>query len=628
MSTINILSREISELIAAGEVIERPASVIKELVENSIDAGAKHITVEIKNGGTTYMRVTDDGGGMSFEDVPTAFLRHATSKIFTKDDLDNINTLGFRGEALASVAAVGKVELMTKQKSDTYGTLYSIAGSEKISHEKSGCPDGTTIVIRDLFYNVPARAKFMKKDVTEANAISNIMQKITLSHPDVTFKMIRDNRIEFNSAGDGELYSAVYAVYGKDFARDLLPVDYEYNGIHISGYAVKPLYSRSNRTFQNFFVNGRYIHSKLCSAALENAYANMVMTGKFPSCVLMIDMSPHDMDVNIHPSKAEVRFTDEKRVTDALYFAVKNALMSDGLVYEFQIKQNQEWKSPVAEETVEAVQQEIIFNPIENTEEKKLTEIPEKTEQVLSEVHAEKETAKLVSEPVRTVNKPITENFRYINPENFEKPAEPVEVPHETAEPSEVKKPDVKIIGEAFGLYILAEYDRKIIMVDKHAAHERIIFERLRRGNGRQYSQALLTGIKILLTTEEIDIIENNVEILENMGFVFDFSERPCITATAVPTFIMDTDIESIICEVADNLRLHRQNPQSEFLDDMFHNMACKAAIKANDKNSSEEMKSLVEQILADENIRHCPHGRPVMFTMTKSNIDHQFRRT
>lgn len=623
MSTINILSREISELIAAGEVIERPASVIKELVENSIDAGAGHITVEIKNGGTTYMRVTDDGGGMSFEDVPKAFLRHATSKIFTKDDLDNINTLGFRGEALASVAAVGKVELMTKQKNDTYGTLYSIAGSEEISHEKSGCPDGTTIVIRELFYNVPARAKFMKKNVTEANAISNIMHKITLSHPDISFKMIRDNRMEFNSAGDGELYSAVYAVYGKDFARDLLPVDYEYNGIHISGYTVKPLYSKSNRTFQNFFVNGRYIRSKLCSSALENAYTNMVMTGKFPSCVLMIEMSPHEMDVNIHPSKAEVRFTDEKMVTDAIYFAVKNALMDDGLVYEFQIKQNHEWKSPVEEETAETVQQVIMFNPVERSEESKPTEIHE-TKQPEIVTNNIPKTVERVPEPV----KEMTENFRYITPENFEKPAEPVEVPRETAKPVEVKKPDVKIIGEAFGLYILAEYEGKIIMVDKHAAHERIIFERLKRGNGRQYSQALLTGIKILLTTEEIDIMENNTKILENMGFTFDFSERPCITATAVPTFIMDTDIESIVCEVADNLRLHRQNPQSEFLDDMLHNMACKAAIKANDKNSPEEMKSLVEQILADENIRHCPHGRPVMFTMTKSNIDHQFRRT
>ena len=368
MPEINVLSKEISELIAAGEVIERPASVIKELVENSIDSGARHITVEIKNGGTTYMRVTDDGCGMAFEDVPTAFLRHATSKIITKTDLDNIRTLGFRGEALASVSAVAKVEVMTKRREDTYGTIYSIEGSAETSHDKSGCPDGTTIIIRDLFYNVPARAKFMKKDVTEANAISNIMQKITLSHPSIAFKLIRDNRMEFNSAGDGELFSAVYAIYGRDFARDLIPCDYEYNGIHVSGYVIKPLYSRNNRALQNFFVNGRYVRSRLCSAALENAYSNMIMTGKFPACVMMIDLAPSAMDVNIHPAKAEVRFTDEKSVSDAIYFGVKNALMNDGLIYEFEIKPRTDWTAPPPEEP--PVQQEMLFTPIEKIAEK------------------------------------------------------------------------------------------------------------------------------------------------------------------------------------------------------------------------------------------------------------------
>ncbi|MDE5936534.1 MAG: DNA mismatch repair endonuclease MutL, partial [Ruminococcus sp.] len=321
MSSIKILSKEISELIAAGEVIERPASVIKELVENSVDSGAAHITVEIKNGGIAYIRVTDDGCGISFEDVPVAFLRHATSKIAEKSDLYNINTLGFRGEALASVAAVSRVEIMTKQKGETYGTIYSVEGGDEKFHEKSGCPDGTTVIVRDLFYNTPARLKFLKKDVSEANAVSNIMHKIALSHPDISFKLIRNNRVDFNSSGDGDLFSAIYAVYGKDFARDLLKIDYIYNSIHISGYTVKPLYSRANRTFQSFFVNGRYIRSKLCSAALENAYENMMMTGKFPACVVMLDMSPTVMDVNIHPSKAEIRFTDEKSISDALYFA-------------------------------------------------------------------------------------------------------------------------------------------------------------------------------------------------------------------------------------------------------------------------------------------------------------------
>ena len=483
------------------------------------------------------------------------------------------------------------------------------------------------------------------------------MQKITLSHPEISFKMIRDNRIEFNSAGDGELYSAVYAIYGKDFVKDLMSVDYEYNGVHVSGYIVKPLYSKGNRTFQNFFVNGRYVRSKLCSSAVENAYKNMVMTGKFPACVLMIDMSSHDIDVN------------------AIYFAVKNALMSNGLIYEFEMKQEQDWRK--TEETGEILQQKIQYRPLENTgANKQLEEVICKTEQEFSEMYADKKPAedfpgKLHENPFESTgesaeklheNSPesteestgelhknslesteesagelhenppestekTVESYKYITPENFEKHPEKTDVPRGTQEPSE-EKPDIKIIGEAFGLYILAEYDKKIIMIDKHAAHERIIFERLKKGNGKQYGQALITGIKVLLTAEEIDVMENNKEILENLGFIFDFSEKPCIIATAVPTFIMDSDIESIICEIAGNLRMYKQNPQSELLDDILHNMACKAAIKANDKCSPEEMKSLVEQILADENIRHCPHGRPVMFTMTKSNIDHQFRRT
>ena len=668
MPEINVLSKEISELIAAGEVIERPASVIKELVENSIDSGARHITVEIKNGGTTYMRVTDDGCGMAFEDVPTAFLRHATSKIITKNDLDNIRTLGFRGEALASVSAVARVEVMTKRREDTYGTIYTIEGSTERSHDKSGCPDGTTIIIRDLFYNVPARAKFMKKDVTEANAISNIMQKITLSHPSIAFKLIRDNRMEFNSAGDGELFSAVYAIYGRDLARDLIPCDYEYNGIHVSGYVIKPLYSRNNRALQNFFVNGRYVRSHLCSAALENAYSNMIMTGKFPACVMMIDLAPSAMDVNIHPAKAEVRFTDEKSVSDAIYFGVKNALMNDGLIYEFEIKPRTDWTAPPPEEP--PVQQEMLFTPIEKIEEKeKETAAPEpvkmpekpaytapvKTDDGEAEVvnirpfeqfgqsgvtAAKPELSAPVPapEPEKTVSaqepepeKPATpvEGFRYISSSSFEKPAAPEPVKKAApVDPLHEEFPNIRVVGEAFGLYVICESAGKMIMIDKHAAHERIIFERLRSRNCRQFSQSLLTGIKVLLTAEEIDAMESQQELLADLGFKFDFSQRPCVIATAVPTFIMDADIEDIVCEVANNLRMHKADPQSGLLDDMLHTVACKSAIKANDKNSPEELQALAEQVCYNENIRHCPRGRPVMFTMTKYSIDHQFRRT
>lgn len=678
MPPINVLSKEISELIAAGEVIERPSSVIKELVENSIDSGATHITVEIKNGGTTYMRVTDDGCGMSFDDVPKAFLRHATSKIREKEDLDNILTLGFRGEALASVAAVARVEIMTKQKEELYGTLYTIEGSVEKSHEQSGCPDGTTVIIRDLFYNVPARRKFMKKDVTEANAVSNILQKITMSHPDIAFRFIRDNRTEFNSSGDGELFSAVYAVYGRDFARDLIPVDYEYEGVHVGGYVIKPLYSKNNRAFQNFFVNGRYVRSRLCSAALENAYTNMIMTGKFPACVLLIDLPPHNMDVNIHPTKAEVRFTNEKSVSDAVYFAVKNAMMKDGLIYEFELKPHADW-TKAAPEQEEMKQQEFLFTPVDKIEEteQKLAEAtapvntpPQPVRREYAEepytadikpstaydehkqftapvyekpvqsapVYEEPTPAPTVSEsipepvPVKEPEPPApVEGFSYITQQAFTavQPAPAQPAAEEKEESIWTEKPKIRVIGEAFGLYVIAELgDDTMIMIDKHAAHERIIFERLKSRNCRQYSQQLLTGVRVLLTGDEFSALETNQELLADLGFTFDFSEKPCAVATAVPTFIMELDMEDIISEIANNLRMYSHDPQSHMLDDMLHTVACKSAIKGNDKNSIEELQSLAEQVYFDERIRHCPHGRPVMFTMTKSNISHQFKRT
>lgn len=644
MPSINVLSKEISELIAAGEVIERPSSVVKELVENSIDSGAAHITVEIKNGGTTYMRVTDDGCGMAYDDVPTAFLRHATSKITAKADLDNIYTLGFRGEALASVAAVSRVELMTKQEKETYGTVYQIEGSREISRERSGCPDGTTIIIRDLFYNVPARRKFMKKDVTEANAVSQILQKITLSHPEISFKLIRDNRMEFNSSGDGELFSAIYAVYGRDFARDLIPVDYTYNNIKVGGYVIKPLYAKNNRTFQNFFVNGRYVRSKLLSVSLESAFTNMIMTGKFPACILMLDLLPAAVDVNIHPAKAEVRFTDEKTVSDAVYFAVKNALMNDGLIYEFELKPKTDWTKGAEETQEEPVQQEIMFTPVEQIE---AAEQAIKT----AEMHTEEKSGELVSaensvpkaeeapeqkyakvpeqtqipEPPR-VTEPVGD-FKYISSRSFVKPEQEVK-PAEQMTPPEKEEPKIRVIGEAFKNYIMAEVGDTIVMIDKHAAHERIIFERLKSRNCRQYSQMLLTGVKILLPMNEFDALENNEELLADLGFAFDFSERPCVTAKAVPTFLTELDLDEIISEIAENLCLGKQDPQTHVLDDMLHTLACKSAIKANDKNDIRELQALAEQVYYNEKIRHCPHGRPVMFTMTQSNIERQFKRT
>ena len=547
--------------------------------------------------------------------------------------MNNICTLGFRGEALASVSAVSRVEIMTKPENEKSGTSYRMENNKGISHEKCACPDGTTIIIRDLFYNVPARCKFMKKDVTEANAVSHIIQKTALSHPEIAFRFIRDNRIEINSSGDGELLSAIYAVYGRDMAHDMIPVEYENNNIRVNGYVIKPLYAKNNRSFQNFFVNGRYVNSKICSMAVESAYENMLMTGKFPACVLMISISSADTDVNIHPSKLEVRFSDEKAVSEAVFFAVKNAMIKDGLIYEFEFPP--EKKAPeiseekISEKPVEEIPEkeeefslEDIFTPVEEIE-KAETEISENPPEnvVIPEEPEKLPIEKEVSEPEKPV---MLEGFNYISQNLFED-TEKIEIP----EPEKPEISAIHAIGEVMGLYIIAETDdRKMVIIDKHAAHERIIFERLKSRNCRQYTQILITEIRILLTSEEAGIMEENNELLTDMGFIFDFSERPCIKIKAVPTFITDTDIEGVISEIAENLKLHVHNPQTHMLDEILHDVACKSAIKANHKTSLMEMQSLAEQVYYNEDIRHCPHGRPVMFTMSESNISHQFRRT
>ncbi len=631
MSQIKVLSKDISELIAAGEVIERPASVIKELIENSIDAGAEHITVEIKKGGTVFMRITDDGCGMEYEDVPTAFLRHATSKISSKDDLDNIMTLGFRGEALASVSAVAKVDVMTKRKSDEFGTHYVTEGSIEKLYEKSGCPDGTTIIIRDLFFNVPVRRNFMKKDVTEGNAVSKIVQKTALSHPEVSFKFIRDGKLEFNSSGDGNIYSAIYAVYGKDFANDMVAVKYSSDGVEIGGFVIKPLYAKSNRTFQNFFVNGRYVKSLICQVALESAYNNLLMTGKFPACILNISVKPSTVDVNIHPSKAEVRFSDEKKISDSVYFAVKNALLDTGLTYEFKLKNTNEIPAEPEKnfgsiftkpEDIEKAEQKLSEQPAENTV---VSKMPFRYEENNIDVKRTIDKDVFIEPEEDTDIPEKLEGFSYINSTSFEH----AEISPVTEKLPEFKEPEKKIhvIGEAFKNYIMAEADDTIIMIDKHAAHERVIFERLKNQNCRQYMQMILSEIKILLSDEEFSEMETNSERLGNMGFMFDYSQKPYIIIKGVPDFLKELDMEEIIPEIAENFIQCRQNPESHAIDDILHTMACKSAIKANDKNDISELQKLAEIVYNDENIRHCPHGRPVMFTMTKNNIERQFRR-
>lgn len=636
--SIRVLPKEISELIAAGEVIERPASVIKELVENSIDAGAKRITVEIKNGGSTYMRITDDGCGIAPDEVPTAFLRHATSKITEQDDLERIRTLGFRGEALASVAAVAEVEVLTKQRDAEFGVRYEIAGSEERSIEQIGCPDGTTIIIRNLFFNVPVRRKFLKKDVTEGNAVAAVLQKIILSHPKISFTLIRDNKQDLHAGGDGTLLAAIYAVFGRAFANDLLAVEYESEGIKVSGFAIKPLYAKNSRSFQCFFVNGRSVRSLPCSIALEEAYRTLLMNGKFPACVLMLTVPPALVDVNIHPAKAEVRFSDEKRVTSAIYFAVKNALLQNGLIYEFQMKPPTDWTAPpppkpmTFEDRPLPTQPEPPVTAPQPTAPAPIAATPV-TPTPAPAVPIQMASLKSGYEEPRRA--PVYEPKPVIPREEIPAPmpaavqeSAPAPEPIHEEPPEPPDLPRLKVIGEAFQNYIIAEAEDTLYLIDKHAAHERVLFEQFCDEAISHDSQQILNGSELLLSMAEYDALERNALKLEKLGFSFDLTNKPYAALTAVPVTCADLNLDELVLELAAGLAEGRQTAtSSRQLEDVLHTMACKAAIRSGDHSEPEELQALADAVWHNEKIRHCPHGRPVLFALTKQQIEKQFKR-
>ena len=646
MPKINVLTKEVAELIAAGEVIERPSSVIKELLENSIDSGANVITVEIKNGGRTYMRVTDNGCGINPEDIPTAFLRHATSKISSKDDLDKILTLGFRGEALASICAVSKTEVISKVIDQEYGTHYVIEGSEEKVNEKSGCPDGTTIVIRDIFYNVPARLKFLKKDVTEGNAVSAVVSKLALSHPEISFKLIRDNKTELVTAGDGKLFSAIYSVFGKSFASSLIPVDYSYNGITVKGYTVKPLNAKAKRTFQNFFINNRYVKSVTCMVSLEEAYKNQIMTGKFPACVLCLDIPPDLVDVNVHPAKIEVKFSNEKMVYESVYFAVKNALLQDNSPKELEFEDKKSFTNSERHqlnETDRGVQTALNIkqesadsvNKIEGFTVKTYSKPDKdfyKVESPKAEYSVEKDTyykdndiSKLKPEEPRDLN-----DFKFLDSSSFikKKPkSETVVTDNLDNVENEFSKSKPLVIGEIFNTYIIVEKDDEMYLFDKHAAHERYIFEKIISEADNLDSQMLFEPADVLLSYDEYDAVISNIETARQFGFILEDANAPSIKVLGVPVVIEDTDPTDIVSELAHNFLEHKQNPNLSLFDELYHSIACKAAIKGNIKSDKIELQSLIDKIFDDENIRYCPHGRPVFTKISKREIEKQFKR-
>lgn len=707
MGRINVLDKHTAELIAAGEVVERPSSVVKELLENSIDAGATQITVEIMHGGIDYLRITDNGCGILKEDVRNAFKRNATSKISVDSDLEKIGTLGFRGEALASISSVSKVQLITKAKEENIGSAYEIDGGEEISFDDAGCPDGTTFIMRNLFYNVPARYKFLKKDVAEGNAVASVIDKIALSHPEIAITFIRDNKRVLKTAGDGKLMSSIYAVYGRDFASTLIPVDYELNGMKLTGYISRPTNGRANRNMQNTFINGRFVKSRTISVALEEACKGSIMIGKFPSCVLNLQISPEAVDVNVHPSKIEVRFINERPVFDTVYHGVKSALLRGDSRKEAVLNHNNTVNikplNPfnLANKVINKEPPKTVQKAPEKPREKSIfdeLDLPTKTvkynkvNKVSDSSSVQKkymeflENNKKLSENNQTTNNTVCNNIdnNVINNVSTENkietkmnevkedtslnqevqkvnPFEELELEKITIEEkkiSEEKKSDVDVvlpterqtnsspenieiktlidedkqsfrfIGEAMNTYIIVETDNnKLVLIDKHAAHERIIFEKLKREKGTGSVQLLLIPITVTLEKNEYTVAIEHLDMFKNVGFdVEDFGNGTLIVRSA-PSYLRNDDIEDTIIEICGYIAENRKNVMSEHMEWIYHNISCRSAIKAGDSSTAKELIDIAKTVFSDDSIRYCPHGRPVCIELSKYEIEKQFGR-
>ncbi len=631
MADIRVLPKELAELIAAGEVVDRPASVIKELTENAIDAGATKITVEIQRGGTTLMRVTDNGSGIRHEQVPTAFLRHATSKIKDKKDLFDIGTLGFRGEALASISAVSRVEMLTKTAVEDFGTRYVIEGGEEKEYSEAGCPEGTTIIVRDIFYNVPARMKFLKKDASESMAVAAVMDNLALSNPHIAIKFIKDSKTIISTNGDGKLHSVIYEVLGRDYAVSLLNVDAETKGIRVSGMTGKPINSRSTRSGQYFFLNGRVIRSGAAAKAVENAYKNTVMIGKFPICVLNIEVPYELVDVNVHPSKTEVRFTDESAVYEAVYYAVRAALVRSDERPELTFtakKKEKEAPRPFARMTTQEYRE--LAQDKNTVAERLYKDVIDRPQSFQSN------KTPIFSEPVRVEKLPPKEpekpalekeeSFNYIDYLN--KAQDLVQTEEKTVGATPFipeEELEFKFIGEVYKTYIIVEFKGSIYFIDKHAAHERILFEKLKKERTIE-SQMLISPVSVTLSRDEHRAVCDNLDLLKKAGFEIEEFGNSAVLVRAVPSELTESDVMLIVCEAAESL-LSAGRVENQRLENLYHTVACRAAIKGGNDQSALELEALAKQVLSNKDIMYCPHGRPVAFELKRSELEKQFGR-
>ena len=636
MPKINVLPKHLAELIAAGEVVERPASVVKELLENSIDSGADKITVEIKNGGISYIRITDNGCGISRDDIRNAFVSHATSKISTADDLDSILTLGFRGEALASVSAVAGVEVMTKTADEEIGTRYVIEYGEEILLDDAGCPEGTTMIVRDLFSKTPARMKFLKKDVTEANAVASVIDRIALSHPEVSIRFIREGKQVLITSGRGDLLTCIREVFGKEFSSDLIPAEFSDKGIKVGGYISKPSAARPNRNMQFFFLNNRLIKTGTGSAALSEGYKNSIMVGKFPSCVLNIEINPSLVDVNVHPAKTEVRFSDERSVFNAVYCACKNALSAGDTPKKAVINPRDFYSEPQRPaEQIKIVSEPAVKNDF-------WQHIPVKAEEKPSsvrinipeppETYAPNDEVKhivIASSPEHDSDKTDTLDDILLNNPVREQKSEPLKtekiVTHSSG--NDFSEEEFNLIGEAFKTYILCEYRGKMVIIDKHAAHERIIYEKLKRDNGERSPQILLLPVTVTLSKDEYSAILQNIDLVNNAGFEAEDFGNGCIIVRECPMELSSDDVEDVIIEIAGRFVDKKQDVSFEKMDWIFHSVACRSAIKAGNFTSRLEMERFAKQLLSMPDIKYCPHGRPVLIEMTQRELEKNFGR-
>ena len=643
MPKIIQLSSHIANLIAAGEVVERPASVVKELLENAVDAGATKITVEIKDGGMTFLRVTDNGCGMEAADARTAFLRHATSKLRTAEDLAAIDTMGFRGEALAAVASVSRIDLMTKTSASLIGTSLHLEAGVITEEAETGCPDGTTIIVRDLFFNTPARMKFMKSDAVEGGRVSAAVQLQALAHPEVAITFLRDGKQILSTPGTGGLQAAVYCVYGREFAQ-MVPVDSRWEGYHLTGYVSKPTDARPSRNLQTFFVNDRPVKSRMMITALEEAYRNQLMVGKFPACVLHLHLPANAVDVNVHPAKTEVKFLQEKAVFDCIHYGVLGALNQtvDRPQVRFQAPPKAA-PQPAAKPADAAPQPpakpapkpDSFFRTMTASEYKTFSAALNDAPQPRKEAAAA--TASKVTETAAVVRQNVAvpqfhSPMPVPPPPKKPLPPQPSHVMvHEQPAQTELPMPKEipwRMVGELYNSYILVEQGEEAYIIDKHAAHERILFEKLKANQESISSQALLQPIAVRLSPAPAAELMANRDMLEELGFEMEEFGDSTLLLRQIPMDLSPADAAEAVEALASDLLSGRREKKSTIRDEILHSVACKAAIKAGWKSDDAELFALVKQVMSRDDLKHCPHGRPICITLSKKQLEKQFKRS